>query len=256
MYATVPLSPWQQKRNRTQQQLLVKNGGDKLPILAREEPGDLSVEAIRSLRTSLHFAMMEAKNNILMVSGASPASGKSFTSTNLAVVIAEAGQRVLLIDADMRKGFLHRWFNNSARGGLSDMLSGLIAPDQSVKKTAIANLDFVPRGQVPPNPSELLMHQRFADFLQWARQNYDLVLIDTPPVLAVTDAAIVGHHVGTALMVVRFEVDTVRQIETSIRRFEQNGVAIKGVILNGMVKKTATDAGYYAFAYPSHQEKV
>lgn len=256
VYATVPLSPWQQKRNRTQQQLLLKNSGDKLPILAREEPGDLSVEAIRSLRTSLHFAMMEAKNNILMVSGASPASGKSFTSTNLAVVIAEAGQRVLLIDADMRKGFLHRWFNNSAKGGLSDMLSGLIAPDQSVKKTAIDNLDFVPRGQVPPNPSELLMHQRFADFLQWARQNYDLVLIDTPPVLAVTDAAIVGHHVGTALMVVRFEVDTVRQIETSIRRFEQNGVAIKGVILNGMVKKTATDAGYYAFAYPSHQEKV
>ncbi|MEE4410443.1 MULTISPECIES: polysaccharide biosynthesis tyrosine autokinase [unclassified Serratia (in: enterobacteria)] len=256
VYATVPLSPWQQKRNRVQQLQLVKSGGDMLPILAKEEPGDLSVEAIRSLRTSLHFAMMEAKNNVLMVSGASPASGKSFTSTNLAVVIAEAGQRVLLIDADMRKGFLHRWFNNSAKGGLSDMLSGLIAPDQSVKKTAIANLDFVPRGQVPPNPSELLMHQRFADFLQWAGQHYDLVLIDTPPVLAVTDAAIVGHHVGTALMVVRFEIDTVRQIETSIRRFEQNGVAIKGVILNGMVKKTATDAGYYAFAYPSHQEKV
>jgi len=171
-------------------------------------------------------------------------------------VIAQAGQRVLLIDADMRKGFLHRWLNNSAKEGLSDMLSGLIAPEMAVKKTDIANLDFVPRGQVPPNPSELLMHQRFADFLRWAGQNYDLVLIDTPPVLAVTDAAIVGHHAGTALMVVRFEVNTVRQIETSIRRFEQNGVTIKGVILNGMVKKTATDAGYYAFAYPSHQEKV
>jgi tyrosine-protein kinase Etk/Wzc len=256
VYATVPLSPWQQKRNRAQQQLLTKNGGDKLPILAQEAPDDLSVEAIRSLRTSLHFAMMEAKNNILMVSGASPASGKSFTSTNLAVVIAQAGQRVLLIDADMRKGFLHRWLNNSAKGGLSDMLSGLIAPDQAVKKTDITNLDFVPRGQVPPNPSELLMHQRFADFLHWAGQHYDLVLIDTPPVLAVTDAAIVGHHAGTALMVVRFEVNTVRQIETSIRRFEQNGVTIKGVILNGMVKKTANDAGYYTFAYPSHQEKV
>lgn len=256
VYATVPLSPWQQKRNRAQQQLLTKNGGDKLPILAQEAPDDLSVEAIRSLRTSLHFAMMEAKNNILMVSGASPASGKSFTSTNLAVVIAQAGQRVLLIDADMRKGFLHRWLNNSAKGGLSDMLSGLIAPDQAVKKTDITNLDFVPRGQVPPNPSELLMHQRFADFLYWAGQHYDLVLIDTPPVLAVTDAAIVGHHAGTALMVVRFEVNTVRQIETSIRRFEQNGVTIKGVILNGMVKKTANDAGYYTFAYPSHQEKV
>ncbi|MDU3929773.1 MAG: GNVR domain-containing protein, partial [Enterobacter asburiae] len=118
VYATVPLSPWQQKRNRVQQQLLTKHSSGKLPILAQEEPEDLSVEAIRSLRTSLHFAMMEAKNNILMVSGASPASGKSFTSTNLAVVIAQAGQRVLLIDADMRKGFLHRWLNNSAKEGL------------------------------------------------------------------------------------------------------------------------------------------
>ncbi|PYA66370.1 polysaccharide biosynthesis tyrosine autokinase, partial [Serratia marcescens] len=201
-----------------------------------------------------HFAMMEAKNNILMVSGASPESGKSFTSTNLAVVVAQAGQRVLLIDADMRKGFLHRWLADDGHQGLSDLLVGNVMAEQAVRKTAIANLDFVPRGQVPPNPSELLMHRRFADFLRWAGQNYDLVLIDTPPILAVTDAAIVGNHAGTSLLVVRFEVNTVKQIETSMRRFEQNGVGIKGVILNGMVKKAATDMSYYNFAYPSHRE--
>ncbi|MEE4481816.1 polysaccharide biosynthesis tyrosine autokinase [Serratia ficaria] len=256
VYATVPLSPWQVKHSRGQQQLLAKSGAERLPILALAEPTDLSVEAIRSLRTSLHFAMLEAKNNILMVSGASPESGKSFTSTNLAVVIAQAGQRVLLIDADMRKGFLHRWLATDARNGLSDMLVGKVTAQDAVRKTATANLDFVSRGRVPPNPSELLMHHRFADFLHWAGQRYDLVLIDTPPVLAVTDAAIVGNHVGTALMVVRFEVNTVKQIETSLRRFEQNGVAVKGVILNGLVKKAATDMSYYNFAYPSHREDL
>ncbi|HEJ9094098.1 TPA: polysaccharide biosynthesis tyrosine autokinase [Serratia odorifera] len=254
VYATVPLSPWQLKHNRGQRQQLAKTTAARLPILAQAQPEDLSVEAIRSLRTSLHFAMMAAKNNILMVSGASPASGKSFTSSNLAVVIAQAGQRVLLIDADMRKGFLHRWLSDSPYQGLSDMLAGKITPAQAVKSTAIAKLDFVPRGQVPPNPSELLMHPRLADFLHWAAPRYDLILIDTPPILAVTDAAIVGHHAGTALMVVRFEVNTVKQIEASLRRFEQNGVAIKGVILNGVVKKTADAAGYYAFAYPSHRD--
>ncbi len=257
VYATVPLSSWQQKRNRSQQQLLARSSGTQLPILALEEPGDLSVEAIRSLRTSLHFAMLEAKNNILLVSGASPVSGKSFTSTNLAVVLAQAGQRVLLIDADMRKGFLHRWMGSHAQPGLSDMLAGQVMTEQVVRRTDVEKLDFVSRGQVPPNPSELLMHRRFADFLLWAEQHYDLVVIDTPPILAVTDAAIVGRHAGTALMVVRFEVDTVKQVEVSLRRFEQNGVAVKGVILNGVLKRSANnDAGYYTFAYPSYQQEA
>lgn len=257
VYATVPLSPWQQRRNRSQQQLLARSSGAQLPILALEEPGDLSVEAIRSLRTSLHFAMLEAKNNILLVSGASPVSGKSFTSTNLAVVLAQAGQRVLLIDADMRKGFLHRWMGSHAQPGLSDMLAGQVTMEKVVKRTDVEQLDFVSRGQVPPNPSELLMHRRFADFLLWAEQHYDLVVIDTPPILAVTDAAIVGRHAGTALMVVRFEVNTVKQIEVSLRRFEQNGVAVKGVILNGVLKRSANnDAGYYTFAYPSYQQEA
>lgn len=255
VYATVPLSLWQTKRNRSQQLLLTRSGGERLPTLALEQPEDLAVEALRSLRTSLHFVMMEASNNILMVSGASPASGKSFASINLAAVLAQAGQQVLLIDGDMRKGFLHRWLSNDARHGLSDVLVGRTEPSLAVRTTAQANLDFVPRGQVPPNPSELLMHPRFTDFLRWAGQRYDIVLIDTPPILAVTDAAIIGHHAGTSLMVVRFAVNSIKQVEASLRRFEQNGVSVKGVILNGVVKKAVTDVGYYNFAYPSHREE-
>ncbi len=254
VYAAVPLSAWQQRRNRIQQQQLKKNSGGPLPILALEAPEDLAVEAFRSLRTSLHFAMLTAKNNILLVSGASPASGKSFTSINLAIVLAQAGQRVLLIDGDMRKGFLHRWLNSSSKEGLSDMLAGRISQEEAVKPTQISNLDFVPRGQVPPNPSELLMQHRMGDFLAGVRPRYDLVIVDTPPVLAVTDAAVIGRHVGTALMVVRFAVNTLSQIEASLRRFEQNGVAVNGVILNGMLKQTASESGYYPFAYPSHHE--
>ncbi|TQI81032.1 tyrosine-protein kinase Etk/Wzc [Serratia fonticola] len=254
VYATVPLSLWQQRRNRVQQRQLMKNRGGALPVLALEAPGDLAVEAFRSLRTSLHFAKLTAKNNILLVSGASPASGKSFTSINLAIVLAQAGQRVLLIDGDMRKGFLHRWFNRSSKAGLSDMLAGQISLEEAIKATEIANLDFVPRGQVPPNPSELLMHHRLGDLLTGVGQHYDLVLIDTPPVLAVTDAAVIGHHAGMVLMVVRFAVNTLSQIEASIRRFEQNGVTINGVILNGVLKNTANETGYYPFAYPSHHE--
>ncbi|QPT11776.1 polysaccharide biosynthesis tyrosine autokinase [Serratia rubidaea] len=255
VYATVPLSLWQTKRNRSQQLLLTRSGGERLPILALEQPEDLAVEALRSLRTSLHFVMMEASNNILMVSGASPACGKSFASINLAAVLAQAGQQVLLIDGDMRKGFLHRWLSNDARHGLSDVLVGRTEPSLAVRTTAQANLNFVPRGQVPPNPSELLMHPRFTDFLRWAGQRYDIVLIDTPPILAVTDAAIIGHHAGTSLMVVRFAVNSIKQVEASLRRFEQNGVSVKGVILNGVVKKAVTDVGYYNFAYPSHREE-
>lgn len=254
VYATVPLSLWQQRRNRVQQRQLMKNRGGALPVLALEAPGDLAVEAFRSLRTSLHFAKLTAKNNILLVSGASPASGKSFTSINLAIVLAQAGQRVLLIDGDMRKGFLHRWFNRGSKAGLSDMLAGQISLEEAIKATQIANLDFVPRGQVPPNPSELLMHHRLGDLLTGVGQHYDLVLIDTPPVLAVTDAAVIGHHAGMVLMVVRFAVNTLSQIEASIRRFEQNGVTINGVILNGVLKNTANETGYYPFAYPSHHE--
>lgn len=141
----MPLSPWQVKRNREQRHLLPKSGGRRLPITAVAEPTDLSVEAIRSLRTSLHFAMMEAKNNILMVSGASPESGKTLPVPT-AVVVAQAGQRVLLIDADMRKGFLHRWLADDGHQGLSDLLVGNVMAEQAVRKTAIANLDFVPRG--------------------------------------------------------------------------------------------------------------
>ncbi|MBM7037690.1 polysaccharide biosynthesis tyrosine autokinase [Vibrio ulleungensis] len=226
-----------------------------LSLLAESNPADLSIEALRGLRTSLHFAMLEAKNNIVMISGPAPGIGKSFISTNFAAVSAKSEQKVLLIDADMRKGYLQRSFGLDWDNGLSDFLIGKLDKQGLVKPSGLDNLDVITRGQVPPNPSELLMHPRLQELLEWASEEYDLVLIDTPPVLAVTDPSIVGAHVGTTLMVVRFAQNTVKEIEVARNRFEQVGIDVKGVILNAVEKKASSSYGYGYYNYSYSSEK-
>ncbi|KMK01536.1 tyrosine protein kinase [Pluralibacter gergoviae] len=243
VYASIPVSEWLMD-NRRKSSRLRKNQSDVL--LAVENPADLAVEAIRGLRTSLHFATMEAKNNVLMISGASPSAGKTFISSNLAATVAQTGKKVLFIDADMRKGYAHKLFGRKNQLGLSEVLSGQALPDTVIENVIGADFDYISRGQIPPNPAELLMHPRFEKLLSWAQEKYDLVIIDTPPILAVTDAAIIGRYVGTALLVTRFEANTVKEIDVSIKRFEQSGVTIKGTILNGVVKKASS---YYSYGY-------
>ena len=251
VYASVPKSNLQLelsnklKRHRKQNQ--------ELTLLAESNPADLSVEALRGLRTSLHFAMMEAKNNVLMISGPAPGIGKSFVSTNFSAVAAKTGQKVLLIDADMRKGNLHQPFGLAWENGLSDFLCGKIGLNEAIKTTQVDNLDIMTRGQVPPNPSELLMHPRFKELMEWASELYDLVIVDTPPVLAVTDSSIVGALAGTTLMVARFGMNTVKEIDVARNRFEQSGIEVKGVILNATEKKALSyyGYGYYNYSYKS-----
>ncbi|UQA52774.1 MULTISPECIES: polysaccharide biosynthesis tyrosine autokinase [Vibrio] len=249
VYASVPKSVQQlEVANK-----LKRKGNKDLLLLAEENPADLSIEALRGLRTSLHFAMMEAKNNVLMISGPAPSIGKTFVSTNFAAVAAKTGQKVLLVDADMRKGYLQQCFGLTADNGLSDFLSGKIGQETVIKQTKVENLDVITRGQVPPNPSELLMHPRFVEFVEKASQEYDLVIIDTPPVLAVTDPSIVGAIAGTTLMVARFDQTTSKELEVARSRFEQSGVEVKGVILNAIEKKAASSYGYgyYNYTYKS-----
>ncbi|EPK8022830.1 polysaccharide biosynthesis tyrosine autokinase, partial [Providencia rettgeri] len=251
VYASVPKSNLQLelsnklKRHRKQNQ--------ELTLLAESNPADLSVEALRGLRTSLHFAMMEAKNNVLMISGPAPGIGKSFVSTNFSAVAAKTGQKVLLIDADMRKGNLHQPFGLAWENGLSDFLCGKIGLNEAIKTTQVDNLDIMTRGQVPPNPSELLMHPRFKELMEWASELYDLVIVDTPAVLAVTDSSIVGALAGTTLMVARFGMNTVKEIDVARNRFEQSGIEVKGVILNATEKKALSyyGYGYYNYSYKS-----
>lgn len=217
VYASIPVSEWLLKASDKRKRK--NNESDKL--LAVENPTDLAVEAIRSLRTSLHFAMLEAKNNVLMISGASPNAGKTFVSTNLAATISLANKSVLFIDADLRKGYVHKMLGNEGKSGLSDILSGQANVEETIISVPDGQFDYIGRGQVPPNPAELLMHPRFEKLLAWASAKYDLVIIDTPPILAVTDAAIIGRYAGTTLLVARFESNTVKEIEVSITRLNR-----------------------------------
>lgn len=251
VYASVPISEWNTKKNNVKQSITGRKlkHQNKVGLLAIENPADLAIEAIRSLRTSLHFAMIGAVNDVLMISGASPNAGKTFVSSNLAAVIAQGGKRVLFIDADLRKGYAHKIFGANNDMGLSDYLAGSCSSNEIVKIISDANISLISRGKIPPNPAELLMSKRFDDLVEWAKNHFDLVIIDTPPVLAVTDPTIISRCVGTTLMVIRHETNTVPEVEAAIRRFEMNNIEIKGVILNGVIKSAAN---YYSYGYTNY----
>ncbi|MEL0603729.1 polysaccharide biosynthesis tyrosine autokinase [Pseudoalteromonas undina] len=246
VYASVPHSEHQDKLTN-----FIKTRKNKVAkakrILALDNPADLSIEALRSLRTSLHFAMMEAKNNIIAISGPSPGVGKSFISVNLASVLAQSGKKVLIIDADMRKGYLQTQLGLKWDDGLSDYLSGRLNLAQVTKPTKVEGLSVITRGQIPPNPSELLMHSNFSKLVEEVSATYDIVIIDTPPILAVTDPAIVSAHTGTTLLVARFGQNHLREIELTRDRFDQNGIDVKGLVFNGVLKKASNAYGYYGY---------
>ena len=242
VYASIPFS--ERGREITMRPARY-HGGNQL--LALNAPTDLAMEALRSLRTSLHFARFKTKNNLLMITAPSPGVGKTFVCANLAVTMAQAGQRVMLIDADMRRGTLHHAVGVRSENGLSELISGQIPLETAIRRVPGAeNLSFIARGEVPPNPSELLMHPSFTELLEQLTPLYDIVVIDTPPVLAVTDAAVIGNQAGTCLMVVRFGLNQQREIALAKQRLEQNGVEVKGAIFNGVQKRSG---GHYAYSY-------
>lgn len=152
------------------------------------------------------------------------------------------------MDGDMRKGHLHRIFNKTHNNGLSDLLITDIKLSQVIQASGIENLDIIVRGKTPPNPSELLMSQGFTQLVEHAQQHYDLVIIDTPPILAVTDAAIIGNQAGIVLMIARYDQSALKEIITAVNRFDLNGVEIKGLIFNA-VEKRASNYGYYQYGY-------
>ncbi|EMG9895039.1 polysaccharide biosynthesis tyrosine autokinase [Enterobacter hormaechei] len=248
VYATIPNSKWLKDMNSKLGKSKHKNIRS-VKLLARDNPTDLSVEAIRSLRTSLHFAMMQASNNILLISGATPEAGKTFVSCNLAAVIAQSDKKVLLIDADLRKGQVHHELGFSEENGLSDVLIGKMTFSDIIKKTEIENLDFISRGQIPPNPSELLMNANFKTLLDCVSSLYDMVIIDTPPVLAVSDACIAAKYAGATMLVARFQKNTLKEMEVSNKRFAQNNLVINGVIFNGVEKRAINYYEYNDYKY-------
>ncbi|OUU15840.1 MAG: hypothetical protein CBB97_23585, partial [Candidatus Endolissoclinum sp. TMED37] len=238
VFASIPFSDEQKRWDEIFNDGKKAHKGRKgLKILSKEEPTDLAVEMLRNLRTSLYFNLAEAPNKAVMVSGPSPSVGKSFISVNLATICALAGQKVLLVDADMRRGYLHRYVSKTNKDGLADYLSGQKALDDLIFNTGIENLDLISRGKTPPNPSELLHHKRLEELIDTCGEKYDLILFDTPPVLAVTDAAIVGQAVGNSLLICRFDKTSKREIEHAKSRLVRDGATVTGAVLNGVEKR-------------------
>jgi tyrosine-protein kinase Etk/Wzc len=240
VYASIAHSQVQEQLNRQ-----MRHKAEGIHLLAKAAPDELAMESFRSLRTTLHFSMLDAPNKILLLVGPSPTIGKSFVSGNFAATLAMAGHKVLLMDADLRRGHIHQYLGMPRGAGLSDVLSGTVPLDGAIHGTGIDGLSFLSTGTIPPNPSELLLHENFAHLLEELKPRFDYIVIDSAPVLAVTDAVILGKLAGTTLMVLKHGRHPMAEIEACQARLSQAGVALKGVVFNDVVHS----GGAYAYRY-------
>lgn len=221
-------------------------------VLAARAPEDLAVESLRSLRTSLQFALLDAPTKVVAITGPAPGVGKSFVTCNLAHVVAEAGQRVMVVDGDLRRGHLHQSLGGDRSPGLSEVLAGDAKWTEVVRRSVMPGVDFLAGGRRPPNPSILFERERFGRLVAELAAAYDLVLIDTPPILAVTDAALAAAHASVALCVLRAGSHPLREISAALRRFAHGGVRIDGFVLNGIDLDRGLGAGssyHYQYSY-------
>ncbi|EMP3860579.1 polysaccharide biosynthesis tyrosine autokinase [Enterobacter hormaechei] len=252
--ATLPRSQWlwskTQLRRKNPFSRRWKHKTSDVPFLPVDRPADMFVEAVRGLRTSLHFTMMEAENRIVMISGPTQDCGKTLVATNLAAIAGQSGQRVLFIDADMRQGYVHNIFGLENRHGLSCLLEGKRDLAEVIQHAEKGGIDVITCGPDPLRPLELLLSERFLSVMSWVNEQYDIVIIDTPPVLAVTDAALVARAAGTTLMVARFDKTSVKEMENTVKRLQHVGVKVSGTILNDIVKSAAL---YYSSGYSQYE---
>lgn len=249
VYATVPRSPVQESRIK----LLKKK--KSIPILAIKHGDDVAIESLRSMRTAIHFALANAKNNIISIAGPAPEVGKSFISVNLATILAQSNKRVLLIDADLRRGYLNKYFNAEIKPGLSEYLAGEVGLNEITHHSEVAGLDMITRGKSPTNPSEALSTPQFIAFLEEIMPLYDHILIDTPPVLAVTDGVVIAQNAGVNLVIARHAKTHMKELELTLSRFEQAGIKVNGFILNDIQSTAGYSYGYnYAYGYKTNKD--
>ena len=250
VYATVPRSPVQESR------INILKKKKNIPILAVKNSDDIAIESLRSMRTAIHFALSSARNNLITISGPAPEVGKSFISTNLATILAQSDKRVLIIDADLRRGYLHKYFNLDTQPGLTELLNGQQSLETVIRHTEVPGLSVISRGKSPANPSELLSSNQFKNLLEQMSEKFDHVIIDTPPVLAVTDGIIISQYTGVNLVIARYAKTQMKELELTLNRFEQAGVKVNGFILND-IQRSSAGYGYgynYAYAYKANKE--
>lgn len=210
-------------------------------LIMERYPRSATAEAFRSLRTSLQFLGAE-KTCAFVITSPGPGEGKSTCAANLAIAMASAGRRVLLVDGDMRRPSMDVAFGLARVQGLSNILIGQ-SGDESVPECAVDGLDVLPSGPPPPNPSELLAGSRFDEAITRWSERYDHVIIDSPPVLAVTDAVVIGRRVGHALLVTRAGATRDKALQRTVGVLREAGVNIFGTVLNDL----SDGRGHYGY---------
>jgi capsular exopolysaccharide synthesis family protein len=201
-------------------------------------------EQYRSLRTNLQFASVDKELKTLVITSTGPSEGKSLTTANLAVTFAQQGKKVLLVDADMRKPTVHYTFRLENTVGLSNYLIGEKGLESVVKDTNIPNLGIVTSGPIPPNPAEILSSKRMKQFIDEAKELFDIIIFDTPPVLAVTDPSIMAKLCDGVLLVVRSKQTEYEAAKRAKEQLAQVQANILGVVLNDREQK---DSNYYYY---------
>lgn len=249
VYSTIPLSS-------TQEGLARKVAGKEagLHILATTAPNDAAVESLRSLRTSLQFAMLEAANNRILITGATPGVGKSFVSSNLASVLASTGKRVVLVDADLRKGHLNQYFGLRRANGLSELIAGSLTAAEATHRSGVPNLDVITTGTIPPNPAELLLSASFVQLLDQLSAQYDIVVVDSAPVLAASDTLGIANHAATLLLVARAGETQLGELQESSKRLMHAGKPVTGVLFNAL-DVSRRHYGSYGYKYGGYRYK-
>jgi tyrosine-protein kinase Etk/Wzc len=219
-------------------------------LLSDDGPDDMAVEALRAVRASLMLDIERARNNILAVAGATPGTGKTFVASNLAALHAQSGKRVLLIDGDLRRGRMASIFGQPRQSGLAEVLAGQLEADDAIRASDVPGLSIITAGRFPPNPSKLLSTTRLPLLLEYLSPQYDLIIIDTPAVLAVSDANMIASNAGTTVVVVRPSAQSESELEQAIKRLDLTGARISGVIFNAVPKRRSEKRTYaYASAY-------
>lgn len=252
---------------------LMKNNKSNRRLLAMVDHDGLSYEGIKSLRTSLMFAMppvskvasvfgelereeASKQGRIITISGESPSIGKSFISSNLAETFSQLNKKVLIIDGDMRRGELHNIFTISQSNGLGDYLTEKDATLANfIHPTSFESIDFMPRGKHPNNPASLLSTDKFSDMLVQLVAIYDYIIIDTPPVLAVSDAVIIAQYADKVLMVTRYNHSVEGQLAYAVKQMNKANVTVDGIVLNDMVQGITSKYSYhYNYAYGNSKD--
>lgn len=252
--AVVSIIPYSEKQMRYNKKVKHNKlyANTKSFLLARENPHEPSIENMRSLRTSIQMSLLNAKNNVIALTGCSPSVGKSFISSNLALLFSDLNKRILIIDSDMRLGKLSQCFGKAKLPGLSTYLQNEANLEQIIQNIIPDKLDFIATGLYPENPAELLVTDAFKYLIETLKDSYDLVIIDTPPILAVTDPALILRNSATNIMVLGVGKNHTREALHAKKILEKNGVTLFGIVFNTLTRQKQGfgmnyDYGYYSY---------